>query len=70
MGQQIKPDIPTLIKRISQEASLPEVEKGMLQKFNRHQLLELYVYISELKKTNEELIKKIQDMNDGGSQGS
>jgi hypothetical protein len=60
-----KPDIPTLTKRIVEEASLPKTEEDMLYKFNRHQLLELYVFITELKKTNEELITKIQEMNKG-----
>jgi hypothetical protein len=63
MAQQIKPDVPTLIRRISEEASLPEPEKTIIHKFNRHQLLELYVYISELKKSNKELILKINEMN-------
>lgn len=69
MARQIKPDVPTLIKRIQKEASLPAAENDMLQKFNRHQLLELYVYITELKKNNEELINKIQEMNGGADVG-
>lgn len=61
--------MPTLIKRIIKEAALPPTEEEMLYKFNRHQLLELYVYITELKKTNEELIKKIQKMNQSSGGG-
>lgn len=63
MAQQIKPDVPTLIKRIVEEASLPQVQEEMIHKFNRHQLLELYIYITELKKSNKELIDKINEMN-------
>jgi len=69
MGKNYKTDVPTLIRRIITEAALPKAEEDMLYKFNRHQLVELYVFISELKKNNEELIKKINDMNMGGLQG-
>lgn len=63
MSIQKKPDVPKLIKRIIEEASLPAAETEMLYKFTRQQLVELYIYLSELKKTNVELINKIQEMN-------
>jgi hypothetical protein len=65
MGKQLKPDVPTLIKRIIQEASLPDNEKDILSKFNRNQLVELYVYLSELKRSNIELTDKINQLNAG-----
>jgi len=67
MGNQLKPDIPTLIKRISKEAHLPSVEESMIYKFSRSQLVELYVFISELKKTNSELINKVREISEAGN---
>lgn len=66
MAEQIKPDVPTLIRRITEMCSLPAVETEKVHKFNREQLTELYVYINELKHTNKELLVKINSMSDGG----
>jgi hypothetical protein len=63
MNNKFKPDVPTLIKRITEEASLPDTEKGMVYKFSRQQLVELYMYLSELKRTNVELVDKIRQLN-------
>ena len=67
MGEQIKPDIPTLIHRIKEMASLPESESKKVHKFNRDQLMELYIYISELKHGHKELTAKINNMSMEGS---
>jgi len=63
MPKDFKIDTPTLLRRIIEEARLGGIEKETVTKFNRHQLVELYMYITELKKTNKELSDKIQDMN-------
>ncbi len=62
MAEQIKPDVPTLIHRIKEMASLPDTDNIKVQKFNREQLTELYVYISELKHGYKELSKKINEI--------
>lgn len=69
MGDQLKPDTPTIIKRIIQEASLPQKKSEDLHKLNRHQLLELYMYITEVKKTNKELKLKLETFIAQGSNG-
>jgi len=61
MGQ-MKPDTPTIIKRIIQEASLPKKKEEGLHKLNRQQLLELYMYITELKKSNQELNTRLDEI--------
>ena len=65
MAEQMKPDTPTILKRIIQEASLPGNEAEKLQKLNRQQLVELYLYITELKRTNKDLHEKIELMTQG-----
>jgi hypothetical protein len=67
MAEQIKPDVPTLIKRIGEMCSLPKAEKETVHKFNREQLTELYVYISELRHSHKELSAKISEI--GGNNG-
>jgi len=59
MAEQIKPDVPTLIKRIGEMCSLPVLEKEKVHKFNREQLVELYVYLTELKASHKEALAKI-----------
>ncbi|NJR72713.1 MAG: toprim domain-containing protein [Scytonema sp. CRU_2_7] len=48
--KDFKLDAETLLRKIIEEAKLPETEKNIITKFNRRQLVELYLYISELKK--------------------
>jgi len=67
MGPQLKPDTPTIIKRIIEEASLPKKDAEALYKLNRQQLLELYMYITELKKTNKELHAKLDELSAQGN---
>lgn len=62
MAEQIKPDVPTLIKRISEMCRLPAAENEKVHKFNRDQLVELYVYLSELKASHKELLDKINEI--------
>lgn len=69
MAEQIKPDIPTLIRRITEMASLPQAETEKVLKFNREQLVELYVYLLELKASHRELLLKINSMSTGGDRG-
>jgi len=59
MAEQIKPDVPTLIKRIGEMCNLPDLEKEKVHKFNREQLVELYVYLAELKASHKEALAKI-----------
>lgn len=59
MTEQIKPDVPTLIKRIKEMCNLPDLEKEKVHKFNREQLVELYVYLAELKASHKEALAKI-----------
>jgi len=67
MGEQIKPDVPSLIKRITEIAALPISEKNKVQKFTREQLVELYVYLSELKSSHKDLLTKINEMSKGAN---
>lgn len=59
MGQHVKPDIVSLIASIGDMALLPKIQPNQI-KFTRAQLLELYVFVRELKKSRDELLIKVE----------
>jgi len=62
MAKHSKIDSSTLVQRISDEASLKDPEKDTIRTFSRQQLLELFVFITELKRNNLELNNKIEQI--------
>lgn len=70
MGKHDRPDSPTILKRIIEECQLPNTTKDTLQRLSRDQLVNLYFYITELKRTNEEMSKKIQELHQQGNEGN
>lgn len=60
---RIKPDVPTIITRIIKACSLPEGnEKDKLYKLDRHQLLELMLFVEESNKTISQLTQRIEEL--------
>jgi len=67
MGKHNRPDAPAILKRIIEICDLPTDKKDSLQRMNRDQLVNLHIYITELKRTNEELSKKIDELHQPGN---
>lgn len=69
MGKHERPDNPTIIKRIIEECGLPNNEDVSIQRFSREQLMSLYFYVTEVKRTNKEYKNKIVELNQQGNEG-